>query len=527
MKVQNFADAPIPADRALGPVGMYFDPNEARRQNLASAEPIQRILFRLTDTACSLIAFFLAYAVLPWVKDLVLTTVAHLPGVADLLSPASHGPGLPSRAELWWVFVVVSLAMALTLAYTGEKKPIRGQTNWEIARTLLLAVAVALSAVATVFFALRVPPYSRIFLCSYVSILFGLAVSYRWIVRTVETKRHQSGITAHRVVIAGTANGIDRFLSVAFKSPEAHPMTVAGCVIAGPIPKHQSSGIELLGQIGDLGDLLIHHPIDQVIVVLPDGEAGWLTDVIEHCDYFRVGVQIVHECFLDLQLRDLRHLNHRCALPAMPLIPEEELASPMLLWKRILDIILSLAALVALAPLMAAIAAAIKLTTPGLSVFYPWNVVGYRGRRFTGYKFTTMVADADDRKAELSEQNEMSGPVFKIRNDPRVTPLGKFLRKYSLNELPQFWSVLIGDMSLVGPRPAGPHELVRYELWQKRKLSVQPGITCFWQVRGRNAITSFDDWVRMDLEYIQKRSLWTDMTILLRTVSTVLRGSGC
>lgn len=505
---------------------MYFVPDAARGDDLASAEPNQRVLFRLADTACSLIAFFLAYAILPWAKDLMLAAVAHFPAVAGILSPASRGPGLPTRAELWWVFVVVSLAMALTLAYTGEKKPIRSQTNWGIARTLLLAVALALGAVATVFFALRVPPYSRIFLCSYVSILFGLAVGYRWIVKSVETKRDRSGITARRVVLAGTANGIERFLSVVSKSPDAHPMTVAGCVIAGQVPKHRPSGTELLGQIGDLGDLLIHHPIDQVIVVLPDGEAGWLTEVIEHCDYFRVGVQIVHECFLDLQLRDLRHLNHRCPLPAIPLIPEEELASPMLLWKRILDIILSLAALIVLAPLMAAIGAAIKLTTPELRVFYRWNVVGYRGRRFTGYKFTTMVADADDRKAELSDQNEMSGPVFKIKNDPRVTPLGKFLRKYSLNELPQFWSVLIGHMSLVGPRPAGPHELVRYQLWQKRKLSVQPGITCFWQVRGRNAITDFDDWVRMDLEYIQKRSLWTDLTILLQTVSTVVRGTG-
>jgi lipopolysaccharide/colanic/teichoic acid biosynthesis glycosyltransferase len=137
-----------------------------------------------------------------------------------------------------------------------------------------------------------------------------------------------------------------------------------------------------------------------------------------------------------------------------------------------------------------------------------------------------MVADADQRKQSLSELNEMSGPVFKIRNDPRVTPLGRILRKYSLNELPQLWSVLVGDMSLVGPRPAGPHELVRYAQWHKRKLSVRPGLTCYWQVRGRNLISNFDDWVKMDLEYIQKRSVKTDMAILLQTVSAVVRGTG-
>jgi lipopolysaccharide/colanic/teichoic acid biosynthesis glycosyltransferase len=194
--------------------------------------------------------------------------------------------------------------------------------------------------------------------------------------------------------------------------------------------------------------------------------------------------------------------------------------------KRVLDVCVSVLLLILLSPLFLAIAIAIKLTTRELSVFYPWRVVGYRGRRFTGYKFTTMIADADAEREKLADLNEMIGPVFKIANDPRVTQLGKFLRKYSLNELPQLWSVLKGDMSLVGPRPAGPHELQRYELWHKRKLSAKPGITCFWQVRGRNSISNFDDWVRLDLEYIQTRSFWVDCKILARTAWVVVRGTG-
>jgi len=126
----------------------------------------------------------------------------------------------------------------------------------------------------------------------------------------------------------------------------------------------------------------------------------------------------------------------------------------------------------------------------------------------------------------LLGRNEMMGPVFKIKNDPRMTRLGRFLRKYSLNELPQLWSVLKGDMSLVGPRPAFRHELDRYEMWHKRKLCVRPGITCLWQIRGRNEISNFDDWVRLDLEYIDKWSLWLDFRILARTVWAVVAGTG-
>jgi lipopolysaccharide/colanic/teichoic acid biosynthesis glycosyltransferase len=193
--------------------------------------------------------------------------------------------------------------------------------------------------------------------------------------------------------------------------------------------------------------------------------------------------------------------------------------------KRLIDLILSALLLVALAPLFAAIALAVKLSSPG-PILYRWHVVGERGRTFTGYKFRTMVANADALKAALLPLNEMRGPVFKMRHDPRVTPLGRFLRKHSLDELPQLWSVLRGDTSLVGPRPAFASELARYESWQLRRLSARPGITCLWQVRGRNAVASFDEWVRMDLEYIDNWSLWLDFRILARTVWAVVAGTG-
>lgn len=196
-----------------------------------------------------------------------------------------------------------------------------------------------------------------------------------------------------------------------------------------------------------------------------------------------------------------------------------------LILKRGIDLILGSALWFLLSPLQVAIALLVKSTSPG-PVLYPWKVVGEGGGYFTGYKFRTMYENADDIKARLLERNEMTGPVFKMTDDPRVTPFGKILRKYSLDELPQLWSVIKGDMSLVGPRPPLQTEYVRFTEWQRRKLQVKPGLTCFWQVYGRNDIRDFNQWVQMDLDYISQRSLATDMKILLATVRSVLRGTG-
>lgn len=193
--------------------------------------------------------------------------------------------------------------------------------------------------------------------------------------------------------------------------------------------------------------------------------------------------------------------------------------------KRAIDVAGAAVLLTVLSPLLLVIAVAVKVTSDG-PILYPWRVLGENGRPFTGYKFRTMVRDADELKAGLQHLNERSGPVFKMAKDPRVTPLGRTLRKYSLDELPQLWSVLVGDMSLVGPRPPGPHEYRDYELWQMRKVSVKPGITCLWQVDGRSTITDFSDWARLDLRYIDTWSLWQDLRILLRTPAAVVRGTG-
>lgn len=193
--------------------------------------------------------------------------------------------------------------------------------------------------------------------------------------------------------------------------------------------------------------------------------------------------------------------------------------------KRTVDATGSAILLLLLAPVFLLVAIAVKLSSPG-PIFYRWNVVGCGGRPFTGYKFRSMVVNADALRDQLAARNEMTGPVFKIANDPRITKVGAWLRKYSLDELPQLYSVLKGDMSLVGPRPPLVTEFEQFSEYQKQKMAVKPGITCLWQVSGRNEISDFDEWVRLDLEYISRWSLSLDLAILMRTVETVFSGSG-
>jgi lipopolysaccharide/colanic/teichoic acid biosynthesis glycosyltransferase len=200
-------------------------------------------------------------------------------------------------------------------------------------------------------------------------------------------------------------------------------------------------------------------------------------------------------------------------------------SSAKLASKRIMDIMVSSAVMMLLSPLYLALAILVKFTSSG-PVFYRWQVVGKDGRAFVGYKFRSMIADADQLKEKLGEFNEMNGPVFKMTDDPRTTPLGRWMRRYSLDELPQLYSVLRGDMSLVGPRPPLVSEYVRFTDYQKQKVVVKPGITCLWQVNGRNNVKDFDEWVKLDLEYVRCWNPMLDVKILLKTARAVLSGSG-
>jgi exopolysaccharide biosynthesis polyprenyl glycosylphosphotransferase len=275
--------------------------------------------------------------------------------------------------------------------------------------------------------------------------------------------------------------------------------------------------------ISELETILAQQPVDEVFISLPRDKYSHLVDtIVGLCEEQGIIVRLQADMFnLKIAQWQVDELDGMRIVTIRSGPPDDW----QLFTKRLLDICGSAALLLALAPVFAIVALCIKLDSTG-PVFFSQERVGRNQRRFPLLKFRTMVEGAESQQQMLESLNEAAGPVFKIKADPRVTRIGKFLRRYSIDELPQLFNVLKGEMSLVGPRPLPVRDVERIDArWHRRRFSVKPGVTCLWQINGRSHV-SFNDWVRMDLEYIDQWSLGLDMKILMKTVPAVLNGLG-
>ena len=280
-------------------------------------------------------------------------------------------------------------------------------------------------------------------------------------------------------------------------------------------------GFAVPGTFDDFSSVL-HSTVVDAVILLPEGiptdqVGAWL----RQCEIEGVEAWLLPE-FLRTSLAEAT-LDELAGEP-MVLFSTTAKSAWALMFKRILDVLLSAAALLLLSPLFLGLMVAIRATSPG-PIFFVQRRSTLRGRTFRMVKFRTMIANAEDIRGELEDRNEVSGPVFKIKDDPRITPLGRWLRRHSLDELPQLWNVLKGDMSIVGPRPPIPAEVEKYEPWQRRRLSMRSGCTCLWQISGRNDLP-FEEWMKLDLKYIDTWSLALDFRIMFKTFATILRGTG-
>jgi exopolysaccharide biosynthesis polyprenyl glycosylphosphotransferase len=335
--------------------------------------------------------------------------------------------------------------------------------------------------------------------------------------RAIGTVRREFG-TAHFVMVVGSGASA-RHLGAALEQSADYGVRLMGFLDDEPGQVELSQAYQQY-PLSQLPELLRQQVIDEIIFAVESGRLAGMEEVFLLCDEEGVRTRVVVDFF--------PHVNSQVYLDRLgttPLLtfsaaPHDEIR---LLLKRVTDILLAAAALVLLLPFMLLIALLIPLTSPGPAIFRQERC-GLNGRRFVFYKFRSMCDNAEELKASVAHLNQRS-TAFKIPNDPRLTRLGWFLRKFSIDEWPQLWNVLKGDMSLVGPRPAVPEEVERYQRWQRRRLRMRPGLTCLWAVAGRDAL-DFETWMKMDMQYIDTWSLALDWKIILRTIPRVLTGRG-
>ena len=389
----------------------------------------------------------------------------------------------------------------------------------EVAR-LARGLATAAVLLACVIFVAKLDFLSRPLIAVFVLASGLFVVAGRSFVRAVVLDTS----TRRRVLVAG---GRDEAIRAA-ANVDAHRdwgLEVVGLISDGTWHDVGRSTHRLLGTYKDIPRLVLEGDVvDEVLVAPAAGRVDELT-TLEPVFLRLEELGIVTRLVVNFLPQSLSEVSFD-EFGGIPLLtfstaPRDEL---LLFIRRVVDVGLALVLMVVLLPLFLAIAAAIKLGSPG-PILFKQQRCGLRGRPFTFLKFRSMRLDAEALKPALAPFNEMDGPAFKMTNDPRVTPVGRFLRRTSLDELPQLWNILKGDMSFVGPRPAVLDEVRQYEPWQRRRLSMQPGLTCLWQVSGRNELT-FDEWMRLDLEYIDNWSLWLDVKIVLKTIPAVILGRG-
>jgi exopolysaccharide biosynthesis polyprenyl glycosylphosphotransferase len=456
---------------------------------------------RLLDIACIAAAMPVAYV------------------VRDRLTTSTRGEMYP-LAHYW---PALALALLLWLAFSWLFRVYETFRTQRILTELIrLAQAlgmVALATAATVFLVRGQQDVSRLFL----GLFFGFALLLLWsnrlLARSVARAARRRGMNTRIFAVVGSGELAREFVETVAAHPE-WGMQFAGHVLEDDAVREVPRKL-VLGRSAQLGQVLDDNVIDEVVFAVPRERLGAVEGALGLCQEQGVSVRVCLDLFEQgpsrLSLQEMEGLP----ILSFTRTPTDEVALAV---KRGFDVVTSALALLFLSPVLLAAAAAVKLDSPG-PVFFRQRRVGLNGRPFTMLKFRSMYLDAEARLESLRAHNEASGPVFKMRNDPRITKVGRFIRKTSIDELPQFINVLTGQMSIVGPRPPIPSEVRQYKRWQRRRLSVKPGITCTWQVSGRSSI-DFDQWMELDLEYIDHWSLWKDIQICFKTIPAVLGSRG-
>ena len=437
-------------------------------------------------------------------------------------------------------FVVLFLGVFIwctALHVNGMYHSMRLRSLAEIIWTVIKSTFFASITLSAMIFVLKYKFVSRFIFAGFIfggSFLLALEKTALFFIARYVRKQ---GYNYRRLLVVGTGRRAMHFIERVRSHPEwglkifgiiddeeRNEQETADEDIIGK-PGHFSAMVKqlsiVIGKLGDLSAIVKRLSIDEVIFLVPRSRLAHIEPAIYDCETLGVKATIALDLF-ELKIAKARQSE----LDGIPFITFDttSLKERPLFIKRVIDLVGSTLGIVILSPILLVISILIKATSKG-PVFYLSKRIGLNGRKFVMFKFRTMYKGAHRKQKELSGKNLMQGPVFKVKDDPRVTPVGRFLRKLSLDELPQLFNVFFGHMSIVGPRPPVQKEVLKYESWQRRRLSMRPGITCLWQAGGRNKI-DFDEWMRLDLHYLDNWSLWMDFKILLKTIPVVLSGKG-
>jgi exopolysaccharide biosynthesis polyprenyl glycosylphosphotransferase len=431
-----------------------------------------------------------------------------------------------SGAWMWQALVGLGIGRVLYFHTRGPKPVLQRYSVCRQVNRLLVdetAVAIGLTALGFVLSW----PVSRltvgVFVASNLVAQLCLMSLSRLVIQSLASRDRlggRSSVATQQALIVGTGSHAKRVADMVLNSPDLETRLI-GFLDYRQKGLWRYHDVPLVGHPDALEDIVANTQVDALFWAVEPLDIPRAWSVLKTAEKMGVRVFVMPSVY-DPKVARIQpsFIN---GMPAM-IYRSDPAGQLSLLAKSSMDRIGAVAGLLVFAPIMLAAAALVKFSSKGPVLFRQVRL-GRNGKQFELYKFRTMCTDAEKRKAELMHRNEMSGPVFKISSDPRVTRVGRVLRKFSIDELPQFINVLKGEMSIVGPRPPLPSEVSRYKPWQHRKLSVKPGLTCLWQVNGRNNI-DFEEWMRLDLKYIDNWSIWLDLKILVKTVPAVMSGSG-
>jgi exopolysaccharide biosynthesis polyprenyl glycosylphosphotransferase len=332
------------------------------------------------------------------------------------------------------------------------------------------------------------------------------------------------------ILILGSRATAKELIELVYKQTNTD-IKIIGCIEVKreDVGKTVSCGVQVIGTMEDLRDIMLHQVIDEILITMSLNEIDNSEWYLSFINTFGITVRIIPywyiRKFMSKHTSQGFEIENFLSEPALTISRGQEKKDALLI-KSIMDYVLAILVLIVTSPIIVVILFLIKIFSPG-PVFYKQVRSGLYGRKFPLLKFRTMIPGAEEMQDSLSAYNEASGPAFKIKKDPRIIPyIGTLLRKVSLDEIPQFINVIRGEMSVVGPRPPIPSEVEKYELWQRRRLSMKPGITCLWQIQPRRNDISFEEWMDMDMNYIDHWSIWLDIYIILKTIPAIISGRG-